>query len=261
MNSAIPRSADAIRSPESVDLSGVALLLDVDGTLLDIAVTPSDVVVPAMLREILGDLIESAGGAVALVSGRRIASLDDLFAPLLTPAIGGHGAEMRVAPGEPVVETSTAALDEAIRRELKRLAGVDPRLLLEDKAHSLALHYRLAPERETLLKIAVREIVASDPKHDVEVLFGKHVIDVKPTHFSKGSAVRDLMRRKPFAGRKPLFVGDDTTDESVFAIMADLKGSGFSVGRQIAGTQGTFASPRDVRSWLRQIWVHNGSGV
>ncbi len=68
------------------------------------------------------------------------------------------------------------------------------------------------------------------------------------------------MRRKPFVGRKPLFVGDDTTDESVFAILPDLKGSGYSVGRQVAGTQGTFASPRDVRSWLRQIWIRNGSG-
>ncbi len=191
MTAAIPRSADAVPSPESVDLSRVALLLDVDGTLLDIAVTPFDVVVPAILREILGDLIESAGGAVALVSGRPIASLDGLFSPLLTPAIGGHGAEMRVATGEPVIETSTATLDKALRRELKRLADVDPRLSIEDKAHSLALHYRLAPERETFLKVAVREIVASEPKHDVEVLFGKHVIDVKPTHFSKGSAVRE----------------------------------------------------------------------
>jgi len=260
MTAAIPRSADAVPSPESVDLSRVALLLDVDGTLLDIAVTPFDVVVPAVLREILGDLIESAGGAVALVSGRPIASLDGLFSPLLTPAIGGHGAEMRVATGEPVIETSTATLDKALRRELKQLADVDPRLSIEDKAHSLALHYRLAPEREAFLKVAVREIVASEPKHDVEVLFGKQVIDVKPTHFSKGSAVRSLMRRKPFVGRKPLFVGDDTTDESVFAILPDLEGSGYSVGRQVAGTQGTFASPRDVRSWLRQIWTRNRSG-
>ena len=134
-------------------------------------------------------------------------------------------------------------------------------MLIEDKAHSIALHYRLAPERETFLKVAVREIVASEPNADVEFLLGKHVIDIKPKHFSKGSAVRDLMRRKPFAGRKPLFVGDDTTDESVFAILPELKGCGYSVGRQVAGTQGTFASPQEVRSWLRQIWTRNGSGA
>ena len=154
---------------------------------------------------------------------------------------------MRVATGEPVIETSRPL---SMRRSGVSSSGWPMSIhgFVEDKAHSLALHYRLAPERETLLKVAVREIVASEPKHDVEVLFGKHVIDVKPTHFSKGSAVRNLMRRKPFVGRKPLFVGDDTTDKSVFAIMPDLKGSGYSVGRQVAGTQETFASPRDVRS-------------
>ena len=186
MTAAIPRGADAVPSPGVRRLRvEVALLLDVDGTLLDIAVTPFDVVVQAILREILGDLMESAGGAVALVSGRPIASLDGLSG-LCSLAIGGHGAEMRVATGEPVIETSTATFDKALRRELKRLADVDPRLSIEDKAHSLALHYRLAPEREAFLKVAVREVVASEPKHDVEVLFGKQVVDGEADAFEQG---------------------------------------------------------------------------
>jgi trehalose 6-phosphate phosphatase len=245
---------------DAIDLRRIALLLDVDGTLLDIAPTPAEVVVPSMLPEMLGDLIGRAGGAVALVSGRRIESLDRIFAPLIAPAIGGHGAEMRVTTGEPVLELSPAVLGNSLRHALHLLADVGAGVLVEDKTHSIAVHYRLAPERETFLKLAVKEIVASEPKANVEFLLGKQVIDIKPKHFSKGSAVRDLMRRKPFAGRKPLFVGDDTTDESVFAILPELKGCGYSVGRQIVGTRGTFASPQDVRSWLRQIWTRSGSG-
>ena len=261
MRSAVDHKSSEPHPPaEAVDIRRVALLLDVDGTLLDIAPTPAEVVVPSMLHEMLGDLIGRAGGAVALVSGRRIESLDRIFAPLIAPAIGGHGAEMRAATSEPVLALSPAVLSESLRHALHLLADVDAGVLVEDKAHSIAVHYRLAPERETFLKLAVKEIVASEPNANLEFLLGKQVIDIKPKHFSKGSAVRDLMRRKPFAGRKPLFVGDDTTDESVFAILPELKGCGYSVGRPVVGTQGTFASPQDVRSWLRQIWTRSGSG-
>lgn len=254
----LPRKADAALSPD-IDLGRNALLLDVDGTLLDIAPTPDAIVVPPMLREILADLIERAGGAVALVSGRRIATLDRLFAPLVAPAIGGHGAEMRLAGSEPLLETSVAMLSRTLRRELRLLADADPRVLVEDKAHSLALHYRLVPEMESFLKVAVGEIVASESNDDVEFLLGNHVIDVKPKQFSKGSAVRELMTRPPFTGREPVFIGDDTTDESVFAILPGLGGRGYSVGRAFDATQGTFASPQDVRSWLRQIWSRTGA--
>ncbi len=245
----------------AVDLRRVALLFDVDGTLLDIAPTPSAVVVPAMLTEILGDLIVRADGAVALVSGRTIETLDRIFSPLVAPAIGGHGAEMRIDPGKPIVEVSHARLSGSLRRELHRLTDVDGDILVEDKAHSIALHYQLAPQHETFLKAAVGEIVAREPSDTVEIVNGKHVIDIKPKQFNKGSAVCQLMARAPFAGRKPIFIGDDTTDESVFAILPDLKGCGYSVGRQVAGTQGTFASPEDVRAWLEQIWTRSGDGA
>ena len=255
------RESELLASPDAVDLSRTALLLDVDGTLLDIASTPAEVVVPAMLREILEDLIDRSDGAVALVSGRTIDGLDLVFSPLVAPAIGGHGAEMRITAGGSVVETSAAVLSNSLRRELRLLGDVDPGVLVEDKVHSIALHYRLVPEQETFLKVAVREIVASEPNDDVECLLGKYVIDIKPRQFSKGAAVCELMKRPPFAGRMPLFMGDDTTDESVFAILPSLDGCGYSVGREIAGTQGTFASPQDVRSWLRRLWGRNGSGA
>ena len=236
-------------------MTRTALLLDVDGTLVDIAPTPTDVVVPPALLRVLGELTERAGGAVALVSGRMVETIDRLFAPLVTPAIGGHGAEMRIADGAAVLQRPFL-LNDALKEKLHRLAETDPRILIEDKSHSMALHYRLAPEHEAFLKSSVNEIVADDD--DIEVLAGKSVIDVKSKLFSKGSAVIELMACEPFAGRTPLFIGDDTTDESVFAILPELDGIGYSVGRSIEGASGTFGSPQDVREWLTEIWRQSG---
>jgi trehalose 6-phosphate phosphatase len=252
--SSASHDAGMAQPPESVDLGRTALLLDVDGTLLELAPTPGEVVVPVTLRGVLGELSERADGAVALVSGRRIASLDELFFPLILPAIGGHGAEMRTGSGAAIVETTDAMLGKSLRRELLLLAEVDPRILVEDKVHSVALHYRLAPECETLLKVAAREIIASEPGSGVELVAGDHVIDVKPRAFNKGLAVRRLMGHAPFKGRTPLFIGDDTTDESVFARLPALRGRGFSVGRTMSGADGMFASPEEVRAWLLRIW-------
>ena len=111
-----------------------------------------------------------------------------------------------------------------LRRKLHALAEIDPRLLVEDKLHSVAVHYRLALQREDFLKQEVTAIVAADHASEVESLFGKAVIEIKPKHFNKGTAVTELMTCPPFAGRTPLFIGDDTTDEAVFAILPDLAG-------------------------------------
>jgi trehalose 6-phosphate phosphatase len=251
--------SDGSPPPADIDLSVTALLLDVDGTLLDIAPTPDTVVVPPELRQILGDLIDRSGGSVALVSGRTIDTLDRLFAPVVAPAIGGHGAEMRISPGEPIMETTPINLPESLRDRLRQLAEIDSRVVLEDKSHSIALHYRLAPEHETILKNAVREILDREPSDSVELLFGKYVIDVKPRQFSKGLAVCELMCHQPFADRTPLFIGDDTTDESVFAILPGLNGTGYAVGKPVAGTQGTFGTSQDVRTWLTKIWRRTGT--
>ena len=247
------RKLKSLPSPQSIDLRGAALLLDVDGTLLDIATTPDGVVVPTTLRTSLRDLLDRSGGAVALVSGRTIDTLDRLFAPLNCPAIGGHGAEMRLASDRPVVKRRSPLMGDALRERLHALPSVDPRILVEDKLHSIAVHYRLAPKREAELKHRVTEIVANNGSDRIEILFGKAVIDVKPKDFNKGSAVIELMSHPPFAGRSPLFIGDDTTDESVFAIMPELSGTGFSVERKIKGADGVIPSPEHVRAWIEQL--------
>jgi trehalose 6-phosphate phosphatase len=239
--------------PDTVDLSRTAILLDVDGTLLEIAERPEAVVVPPPLCETLQELLRRSGGAVALVSGRTIETLDRLFQPLLMPAVGQHGAEMRLSPHGPLIR-SAASLSPALRAKIQRLAKVDHHILVEEKSNSLAVHYRRAPQQEAFLKREVPLIVAAVAEPGgVEIMFGKAVIDIKPKLFNKGSAVREVMSSAPFARRRLVFVGDDTTDESVFAILPELNGIGYSVGRTVDGTQGTFSSPAHVRSWLAQI--------
>jgi trehalose 6-phosphate phosphatase len=244
-------------SPDSIDMTRTALLLDVDGTLLDIASMPTGVVVPPTLRTTLRDLLQQSGGGVAFVSGRTIATLDHIFAPLKPPAIGGHGAEIRLSARGPALHPRPAALSETLRRQLQLIAEIDPHLLLEDKLHSIALHYRLAFQQEAFLRKEIAAMVSREPVDTVEILFGKAVIEIKPKLFSKGLAVCELMTYEPFAGRTPLFIGDDTTDESVFRILPELSGLGYSVGRAMAGVHGIFRSPEHVRSWLALVSAHN----
>jgi trehalose 6-phosphate phosphatase len=253
INTELHREGADLLSPDGIDLNRTALLLDVDGTLLEIAEKPDDVVVPASLCDTLRELLRRSGGAVALVSGRTIETLDRLFRPLLMPTVGQHGAEMRLSPQGPLLRHATS-LSQALRSRIHHLAESDRHILVEEKSNSLAVHYRLSPQHEAFLKNEVPRIVAAEAEPDsVEIMFGKAVIDIKPKLFNKGSAVREVMTSAPFAGRRLVFIGDDTTDESVFAILPELNGIGYAVGRVMSGAQGSFSSPAHVRSWLARI--------
>ncbi len=240
-------------------LRDIAVLLDIDGTILDIAPTPGAVIVPDSLRETLIRLSRATGGALALVSGRSLGDIDVLFAPLSLPAIGGHGAEMRLSPHEATETEHAHLLDGDLRERLAELAIGAPGVLVEDKGYSLAVHYRLAPEQEGRVKEAVAAIKADWPNEPIEVLPGKSVVEIKPANFHKGAAIRELMRHEPFAGRRPIFIGDDITDESAFAVMPEFNGMGFSVGRRAPGTAHCFAAPSDVRRWLERL--SGGDGI
>lgn len=252
-----PFNKPALPGPN--DLEAIALLLDVDGTILDAAITPDSVAVPDSLRSSLRELHAKCGGALALVSGRLIHDLDSLFAPLRLPAIGGHGAEMRLS-GELATHPRRAdAIGDGLRKLVATAAAADPRIILEDKASSLAVHYRLAPQMERPLKTKIAAIIARIGVRDLEVMHGKKVIEIKSTHFNKGVAVRELMKSSPFLHRRPVFIGDDTTDETVFEILPTLGGLGFSVERFMAGANGTFGSPQEVRVWLASLCRRQGS--
>jgi trehalose 6-phosphate phosphatase len=242
-----------LQLPRPDELRSIALLLDVDGTILDTADTPGSVVVSGSLRASLMQLHAKCGGALALVSGRLIPNLDAVFAPLRLPAIGGHGAEMRLSGNDAAQARHVSAISGGLRKLIAEVAASDPRIILEDKGSSLAVHFRLVPQMEQTLKTKIAAIISSIAVQDLEIMPGKAVIEIKPTNFSKGEAVREMMKNPPFAHRKPIFVGDDTTDESVFKVLPMLGGVGYSVERLIPGANGTFDSPYDVRCWLARL--------
>jgi trehalose 6-phosphate phosphatase len=247
--------------PDQFDFARTAFLLDVDGTILDIAATPQSVVVPRSLCQSLGELHAKTNGALALVSGRLIGDLDHLFAPLKLPAIGGHGAELRLTSDNAVQTNYYAPISPTLKLQLTMIADLDPGIIFEDKGSSVALHYRLAPRREHAIKSKVAAVLDHDLTSRLEMLCGKSVVEIKPSDYNKGAAVRALMKLSPFAQRSPLFIGDDTTDESVFNILPALGGRGASVGRPMRGADRIFKTPREVRNWLAHLCGRDGSDL
>lgn len=234
------------------DLRKCAILLDIDGTILDLAPSPQQVWVPPGLRRSLARLDGLTGGAMALVSGRSLHDIDLIFSPLESAAIGGHGAELRAAAGA-APTGRVAPLSPALKRKLAGVTEIGPGILAEDKGYSLALHYRLAPDKEAELRAAVEAICATAAPDSVEILPGKLVMEIKAAGVSKASAVCDLMTYPPFAGRNPIFIGDDTTDVPVFGVIPKFGGLAFSVGKIIADVNGHFDTPESVRAWLARI--------
>jgi trehalose 6-phosphate phosphatase len=237
---------------DTIDIRTSAVLLDVDGTLLDLAETPPRVEVPQQLKRALEALVVRSGGATSFVSGRSLADLDRLFAPLKLAAVAGHGAELRTTGGT-VPHRQAAAIPDRLRRSLATFAAANEGVILEDKGYSLALHYRLTPQRAATVEQAVIAACADYPPNVLDVLPGKAVLEVKPAGFSKGSGIRELMQAPPFRGRRPIFIGDDITDESAFAVLPEFGGLGFSVGRELPGLAGSFESPSEVRAWLYRV--------
>jgi trehalose 6-phosphate phosphatase len=231
--------------PPSPDL---CLFLDVDGTLIDLAETPSAVIVDAQLKVLLAEAARRLGGAVALVSGRSIESVDELFAPLKLPCAGLHGLERRAASGEMHGSREADASLAAVRTSLAAFVDAHPNTLLEDKGRALALHFRLAPQFETAARQAVAASVRElGPAYHVQE--GKMVLEIKSREATKATAVEAFMREPPFAGRKPVFIGDDLTDQAGLRTVEGLGGISIAVGHRIQG-QWRFENPAAVRRWL-----------
>jgi trehalose 6-phosphate phosphatase len=246
---------DAVPVPHLLvpHLDEIAILLDIDGTLLDLMPTPREVWVPPGLRETLNGLLAKTSGALALVSGRSLNDIDLIFAPEEFTAVGGHGAEMRLTVSDDAATMLAPRLDSELKRRLAAIARLSPGILLEDKGYSLALHYRLAPYAEVAIREAIALIQSDLPDAPIEVLPGKCVFEVKHSGVSKASGVRELMTHAPFTGRRPLFIGDDVTDETVFEIMPEFDGTAFSVGQRVRAVAGHFDTPTDVRKFLARL--------
>ncbi len=226
-----------------------ALFLDVDGTILHLRDTPDSVSASETLLELLEAISSRLDGAVALVSGRRIDNLDELFSPHRLPTAGLHGLERRDANGSVHRIPAPEAL-EALRPPLLKLAGSSTKIILEDKGHALAVHYRLAPEMAGEIKGRIEEL-AGPYSADLHVMHGKMVCEIKPWQADKGSAIRDFMTEAPFKGRLPVFVGDDTTDEDGFAYVNELGGHSVRVGvSESTAAHYSLAGVDEVISWL-----------
>ena len=167
---------------------------------------------------------------------------------------------MRLSIGNEAVASHAPPMDKELKLRLAAIAKLSPGILLEDKGYSLALHYRLAPHAEKAIYEAVSLIRADLPNAPIEVLPGKCVCEIKHSGFTKATGVIELMKHEPFKGRHPIFIGDDVTDETVFAIMPDFKGLSFSVGRRAQGVAGHFDEPNDVRAFLAGLLEDDAAG-
>jgi len=229
-----------------------ALLLDVDGTLVDIAPQPSEVRVGDALRDLLRRLSESASGALALISGRAVADIDALFAPLKLCVAGQHGSERRDAAGRLHRRVRQPAGLRAAADRIDRFVADRPGLVFENKGQNLAVHYRRAPQYEREVAFELERLV-DELGEDFELQPGKMVLELKPAGLSKGTAIVEFMREPPFRGRVPVCIGDDLTDEAAFAATNDLGGYSIMVGPGASVANWRLPDPEAARAWLRRL--------
>lgn len=226
-----------------------AYFFDIDGTLVDIAPTPWEVRLERDLLELLLRLHHATGGAVALISGRSIADIDSLFHGQELPVAGQHGIERRDSHGNVTRHRFPTGKLASVRGQLGQIAARHPGLLLEDKELSLALHYRQQPALGSYVHRLMRTVQA-EIGPDYSVQLGKRIVELKPSGRDKGQAVGEFMAEAPFAGRMPVFVGDDVTDEHGFKVVNSLGGYSIKVGRGRSSARWRLAGVEAVRAWL-----------
>ncbi len=227
--------------PDQAPVGRAALFLDFDGTLVEIAPRPDAVQVPPGLPGLLMRLRAGLGGALAVVSGRPLRELD-VFLPVPLAMAGDHGAALRLAPDLPVEAPPLPAPPVAWRSMAQALAAAHPGALVEDKTHGFALHFRLAPQAGPSAEAMLTALVAGSA---FQLLPARMAWEVRPRGPSKGSAVRRLMQDAAFAGREPVFIGDDVTDEEGMEAARGLGGLGWQL-------QDAFGTPAALRGWLAQ---------
>jgi trehalose 6-phosphate phosphatase len=239
--------------PPRLRPADVALFLDVDGTLLEIEREPGAVHVPERLCRILEQLQGATRGALALVSGRSLAQLDHLFSPLRFSAAGLHGLERRNLGRRTIRAAPDREMLEKARRRLAAFAEVNEGILLEDKGLTLALHYRNAPQLAEAV-IGVAQQAVAESAGALMLLHGKMVCELKPPGMDKGRAIAAFLEEPPFLCRRPVFAGDDLTDEAGFAAINERGGISIRIGES-RPTAALFGH-RDVaavQAWLVEL--------
>ncbi len=230
---------------------GAALFLDIDGTLLDLAPTPDLARDDGVIAACLPALARELGGAVALVTGRTIADADRLLPGLALAIAGQHGAERRSADGSIHRHRLPVPGLSRLRRELKLFVARHDGVLFEDKGATLALHYRQAPSLASHVHRKLRAQLAIGTRGRAwRLQAGKGIVEVRPDGHDKGTAITEFMSELPFRERRPVFLGDDRTDEYGFAAVARMGGWAVKVGP--GPTQARYRLPdvAAVRRWL-----------
>jgi trehalose 6-phosphate phosphatase len=226
-----------------------AYFLDLDGTLIDLAATPEAIRVGDALLDLLAGLRQASGGALALISGRALSDLDARFGSLGAPCAGQHGLERRDAAGRLWRHAAPPGAKQAIGQALAPLLGRHSGLRLEDKGLSLALHYRQAPRLAgPVHRLLARLVVKSGEALQLQP--GKYVLEVKPVGIDKGTAILEYLDESPFQGRRPVFIGDDLSDEPGFAAVNRQAGVSIKVGRGKTCAAWRLADVAAVHAWL-----------
>lgn len=226
-----------------------AVFLDVDGSLAEHAPTPSQVSIDAQLKDCLSRLADKCGGAVALVSGRSVQALDELFAPLPLVAVAGlHGIERRSA----ATQQAAPAMSEdllILAEEARVIASQFPGALIECKGGCLFLHWRAAPTAAAALTAFADRAGERLSGHRLHP--GAHGIEIRPQGMDKGIAIAAFLQEPPFRGRRPVFIGDDPADEAGFAVVNAHDGVSVLVGDERAtAARYRLPNPGQTRRWL-----------
>jgi trehalose 6-phosphate phosphatase len=245
-----------LRSPATDILADApsqwALFLDVDGTLLDIALTPGLVVVPRGLTELLVRISKGLDGAMAILTGRQLSEIDVLLAPARFVGGGVHGSELRMTPTEAITRVANV-LPPSLIRAVDVLVRDMPGILAEPKGPGLAVHYRLAPDLQGLVEARLRVLLA-DYADSLVLCPGRKLFEIIPAGHSKGTALELFAAMPAFAERRPLMIGDDVGDEPALRAAERLGGTGLRVaGEHFGSTKCDFLGPKSVIEWLNRF--------
>lgn len=251
----MPRSADGHRPVRRTTRPprasrDWAWFFDIDGTLVELAPTPSSITPHDDLPDLIGRLRDASHGAVSLITGRAVSDVDEFLPVPGVTVAGQHGFELRTAAGK-TQQRDVEADFETIRKELSQIIAKHRGLLAEYKGASVALHYRRAPALASYASRVMRSLKERHG-HGLVIQRGKRVVELRPSGVDKGRAISHLMMMAPFKGRVPVFVGDDVTDEAGFDIVNTMGGHSVKVGRGRTRARWRLGSVDDVREWLTQ---------
>jgi trehalose 6-phosphate phosphatase len=230
--------------------SDIGLFLDFDGTLVDFAPTPAEVLVGPRLVALLTELAIKLRGSVAVITGRSIDSIDQLLRPLRLPVAGLHGLERRSSDGT-LYRANTAAWIAATRLALTKHVERHPGLWLEDKTLALTVHYRQAPQHERAT-CDLMTCMTTNLAGAAQLQAGPASLEIRPPDHGKGGAVAQFLREAPFCGREPVYIGDDETDLPAMRVAEAHRGIAIAVGPRISASM-QFPDPTALLDWLQDL--------